>query len=222
MINVLRILLILSCATSVSALIGQETRKHFLDPQPLKFKDGIYANIGMVKSNSPLSPTWIETDLEVGDRNFYKKITRDDEIVFFDDNGVRTVFETKRIWGYSHKGDLHINVGGVFHEIDFVGRYSHFIALKTTYDPFFYTDENPPLFFYISPPVVTLKNREYIVDIENNIAWEFDSDGLERVLIRDTLLVEEFRALQKREKEFLKYIFLNRYNEKHPLDIPFE
>jgi hypothetical protein len=219
--KVLPILLILSSACIASAAIAQEIAPHYLDPLPIKFKDGVYANINMVKSNSPLSPTWIETELEVDDRDFYRKITRDEGIVFFDDNGVRTVFETKRIWGYGDKGDLHINVGGVFHEIDFIGPYSHFIASKTTYDPFFYTEENPPLFYYFTPPVVTLKNREYIVDIENNKAWEFDSDGLERVLKKDTLLLEEFRALKKREKEFLKYIYLNRYNEKHPLDIPF-
>lgn len=218
----LRILVFLSFSMIASALNAQETEKYHLDQQPLKYRDGIYTNIDMVKKNSPIPSTWIETDLEVNDRDFYKNITKADEIVFYDDNGVRTVLDTKRIWGYSHNRDLHINVGGAFHEIDFVGRISHFIALKTTYDPFFYNEENRPGIFWYSPAVLTIKQREYLVDIVENMAWEFDSDGLERVLKKDTVLLKEFRSLKKREKEYLKYIFLNRYNEKYPLDIQFD
>ena len=214
-------MLLLSCSTIASTSIAQEPEQHYLDQRSIKFRDGVYANIGMVKKNSPIPSTWIETDMEVDDRDFYKHITKADEIVFFDDNGVKTVFNTKSIWGYSDNGDLYINVGGVFHEIDFVGRISHFIASRTTYDPFYYTDKNRPGFFYYSPPVVTLKNQEYLVDIIANKAWEFDTDGLERLLEKDSLLLEEFRALNKRDKEYLKYIYLNRYNKKYPLDIPF-
>ena len=215
----LRILVIFSYSTFATALNAQETERYYLEQQSLKYRDGIYTNIAMVKKNIPIPSTWIETDMEVNNRDFYKHITRADEIIFFDDNGVRSVLNTKRIWGYCHNGDLHINVGGAFHEIDIVGRISHFIALKTTYDPFFYTDEYPPGLYYITPPVMTVRNREYLVDIVNNKAWEFDLDGLEQVLKKDPQLWDEFRASSKREKEFLKYIYLNRYNKKYPIDI---
>ena len=42
----------------------------------------------MVKKNCPIPSTWIETDMDVNDRDFYKNIAKADEIVFFDDNGV--------------------------------------------------------------------------------------------------------------------------------------
>lgn len=215
----LRILLFISYSTIASALFAQETVQYHRYQQSLKFKDGVYTNIGMVKDNSPIPSTWIETEMEVNDRDFYENITRADDIVFFDDNGVRTVLNTKKIWGYCHHGDLHINVGGFFHKIDFVGRISHFTALKTTYDPFFYTEEDRPGFFYYMPPVLTIKQREYLVDIVDNKAWEFDLDGLERVLIKDPQLWNEFKTLKKKEKEYLKYIYLKRYNNKFPLDI---
>jgi hypothetical protein len=216
-----RILVLLTFSTFASALIAQETEKYVLDHVSPRFNDGIYTNIDMIRCNCPIPSTWIETDVEVNDRDFYKLVTRAEKIVFFDDNGVRSVLDTKSIWGYSYNGDLYINVGGAFHEIDLMGRFSHFIAARTTYDPFFYTDEIRPGTYYYRPPVVTLKHREYLVDIMDNKVWEFDSDGLERVLENDTLLLEEFNALNKREKEYLKYIYLNRYNEKYLLDIPF-
>ena len=215
----LRILVYLSYSMIASALYAQETEKYYQDQQALKFRDGIYLNIDMVKKNSPIPSTWIETDLEVNDRDFYKKITKADEIVFYDDNGVRTVLDTKRIWGYSRNRDLHINVGGAYHKIDFVGHISHFRASKTTYDPFFYDEMNRPGFYWYSPPILTIKDREYLVDIVENKTWVFDSDGLEWVLKEDSVLLKEFRSLKKREKEYLKYIFLNRYNEKYPLEI---
>jgi len=114
------------------AVHAQETLKHSLDQQTLKFRDGVYTNIDMVKKNRPIPSTWIVSDREVDDRDFYKWITKADEIVFFDDNGVKRVLDTKSVWGYSHQGDLHINVGGVFHRIDIVGSISHFFASKTT------------------------------------------------------------------------------------------
>jgi len=89
--KVLRILVILSYSTIASALIAQESDQHYLVQQSLKFRDGVYTNIGMVKKNSPIPSTWIETDMDVNDRDFYKNITKADEIVFFDDNGVRTL-----------------------------------------------------------------------------------------------------------------------------------
>ncbi|RLD93832.1 MAG: hypothetical protein DRJ29_07645 [Bacteroidetes bacterium] len=208
-------------STIASALIAQESDQYYLDKQPLKFRDGVYANIGMVEKNSPIPSTWIETDMDVNDRDFYKNITKADEIVFYDDNGVRTLLNTKSIWGYSYDGDLHINVGGAFHKIDFVGRISHFFALKTTYYPNPFLEYNLFGDFWSTQPVlVTAKHEEYLVDIFDNKVWKFDLDGLERVLKKDPQLWKEFMTLKKREKEYLKYIFLKRYNEKYPLDIP--
>jgi len=77
--KVFRALVILSYSIIASAVIAQETDKHYLDQEPLKFRDGIFTNIDMVKKNSPIPSTWIETDMKVTDRAFYKKITKNDE-----------------------------------------------------------------------------------------------------------------------------------------------
>jgi hypothetical protein len=217
--KVLRILVILSYSTIASALIAQETEQYHLDQQSLKFRDGVYTNIGMVKKNCPIPSTWIETDMEVNDRDFYKNITKADEIVFYDDNGVRCKIITKGVWGYSYNGDLHINVGGEFHKIHFVDRISYFIALKTTYAPMSFLEDNPDV-WYNPPVLITAKHQEYLVDIVDNKVWEFDLDGLELVLKKGPQLWNEFMTLKKRKRNYMKYIFLNRYNKKYPLDIP--
>ena len=74
--NVIRILVVLSFSTISFALIAQKTEQYNLYQKSLKFRDGVYTNYGMVKKNSPIPSTWIETDMEVNDRDFYKKITK--------------------------------------------------------------------------------------------------------------------------------------------------
>lgn len=202
--KIVGILVILACAATASTL-----------PAQVKFRDGVFANVDMVKKNAPIPPSWIETDMETGDRRFYKNITRSTEIIFHDDNGIRSVLDTRNIWGYSYRGDLHINVGGAFHKIDFVGRLSHFIASKTTYEQINSSGYN----VYFPPVLVTTRNRGYIVDIEENKVWAFDPEGMEQALRDDPLLLEEFMSLPKREQNNSMYVFLTRYNEKYPLEL---
>ena len=104
-----RILTLLVLSTISSFLIAQGTKKDYLGLKSLQFNEGIYINMGMVKRNSPIPPTWIETETEVDDRDFYKKITREEEIIFFDDNGVKTYLDRDSIWGYAHNGNLQNN-----------------------------------------------------------------------------------------------------------------
>lgn len=221
--NIIRILAIISYSTIASVLIAQETEHYNLDQKSFKFRDGVYTNIGMVEKNAPIPSTWIETDMEISDRDFYKKITKKDEIIFFDDNGVRARIDTKCIWGYSCDGDLHINVGCEFHKIEFFGRVSYFRASKTTYAPIFYKEKRAIYKWglYIEPIPLTIRDREYLVDFINNKVWEFDLEGLEAVLKNDPELWNEFKTLKYDQREYMKYIFLNRYNKKYPFDIPF-
>lgn len=207
--------------SNVTFLSAQETEPYHFYQQSLEFKDGVYTNVDMVKKNTPIPSTWIETEMDVTDRDFYESISKTDEIVFHDEFGVRASVLTNGIWGYCSDGELHINVGGAFHKLDFVGRISHFIASKTTHYVNPYVGGYYTMDFWSSLPItVTVKHKEYLVDILENVVWEFDVEGLEFVLEKDPEIWNEFNALKKREKYYSRYIFLNRYNKKYPLDIP--
>ena len=216
--TVIRLLLIISFLAISSASFSQGTYGYYKVPEKQQFKEGIYPNIELVKQNSPIPPTWIETEMDVNERNFFKTLTKDETIAFYDDNGVRTLLITADIWGYGQNGNLYINVGGAFHKFLFVGRYSYFIASKTTYVPWMYV--NRADIEYMKPAVLTRNKMEYIVDIEEDKVWKFDEDGLERILKDDPELWNEFMSLKKRKKEKSKIPFLRRYNERYPLEIP--
>ena len=213
------VLLVFSACTS--AAFAQGTKKSDLNLESLEFREGVYINLGMLKRNDPIPSRWIETEIEAGDRDFYRKITRDKEIVFFDHNGVRNIIATDSIWGYAHKGDLHVNIYGDFHKIDFVGRISHFIARKATYVEYEVRGFHPRTISFLTMEAIS-KNTAYLVDLVRDKIRVFDADNLEQVLEEDPELWNEFSHLRKRKKEKLKYVFLQRYNAKYPLEIPFE
>ncbi len=195
-----------------------------------EFHDGIYANFDMVKANDPVPPARIVTDIDMFDREFYDKVTMGKEIVIYDDNGVKKVMKTRSIWGYSRNGVLYINVGTKFHRVSFVGSICHFVATMTTYNPNYYDPYaiNP---YYSNSyynnrynmPNSNYSNTElkqYLLDFESGEVMEYDTESVGVLLMRDPELADEYEALRPRKKKQMKFVYIRRFNEKHPLYFP--
>lgn len=87
--------------------------------------------------------------------------------------------------------------------------------MQTGYDPYYYNDPfgNPyPRYTYIS--------SQYILDFEFGKVLEFTVENMEAVLQRDAELYKEFLALKKRKKRDSIFLYLRKYNEKHPIFFP--
>jgi hypothetical protein len=197
-----------------------------------EFRDGLYANFAMVKNNDPIPPARIVTDVDMFDREFYDKVTAQKEIVIYDDNGVKNVLNTKDIWGYGRNGVLYINIGSAFHRISFVGSISHFVASVTTYNPnyydpyyynpyysnsYYYNRYNMPRSNYTSTEL-----RQYLLDFDTGEVMEYTTESVEVLLMKDPELADEYDALRNRQKKQMKFVFIRRYNDKHPLYFPTE
>jgi hypothetical protein len=195
-----------------------------------QFGDGIYANFDMVLANDPIPPARIVTDLDMFDRAFYEKITAGKEIVIYDENGVKEELPTHEIWGYGRNGILYINVGSAFHRISFVGSICHFVATVTTYnpnyyDPYYYNPYYSSSYYYnrYSMPqsnVASTDLRQYLLDFETGDVMEYDTESVEVLLMKDPELADEYHSLSNRKKKQMKFVYIRRYNEKHPLYLP--
>lgn len=195
-----------------------------------EFRDGIYANFDMVRDNSPIPAARIVTDLDMFDREFYEKITSEKEIVIYDDNGVKKVMNTEDVWGYGRNGVLYINVGNSFHRISFVGSISHFVATITTYnpnyyDPYYYNPYYSHSYYYnrYNMPRSNYADselRQYLLDFETGEVMDYDTESVEVLLMKDPELADEYGSLRNRKKKQMKFVFIRRYNEKHPLYFP--
>jgi len=195
-----------------------------------EFTNGLFANFESVKENNPIPPARIVTDEDMLDRAFYEKITAQKEIVIYDDNGVKKVMNTNEIWGYSRNGILYINVGSAFHRISFMGSICHFVATVTTYntnyyDPYYYNPYYSNSYYYnrYSRPQSNQGStdlRQYLLDFETGDVMEYDTESVEVLLMKDPELADEYHALRNRKKKQMKFVFIRRYNEKHPLYFP--
>ena len=226
---VLALLIVL--ATSVWALAQEKTPEGMVRySTAFEFPEGIYSNFEMVKASQPIASARVVTDVDLFDREFFEKITSAKEIVIYDDNGVKTEILTSKIWGYGRNGALYINVGGSFHRISLVGNISHFVASVTTYNPNYYDPYryNP---YYGNSPYQGRYNspnssysstdlRQYLLDFQTGEVMEYDSESVEIMLMKDPELADEYLALRSRKRGQMKFVFIRRYNEKHPLYFP--
>jgi len=195
-----------------------------------EFENGIFANFSMVRANEPIPAARIVTDVDMFDRAFYDKITNEKEIVIYDDNGVKKVMKTSNIWGYGRNGVLYINIGSAFHRISFVGSISHFVASVTTYNPNYYDPYNYNPYYsnsyyynrYTTPQsnYASTELRQYLLDFETGEVMDYDTESVEVLLMKDPELVDEYGALRNRKQKQMKFVFIRRYNEKHPLYFP--
>lgn len=199
------------------------------DPD-FEFNDGFYANFNMVKANSPIPATRIVSEVDLFDRDYYDKVVARDDIIFYDKNGVKQTIKSKNLWGYARNGVLYINVGQAFHRISFVGSICHFVASVTTYnanyyDPYGYNPYNYNSYYnnrYMAPQTrqANTELRQYLMDFESGEVLEYDMDGVEILLMKDPELHDEYVSLSRRKKGQLKFVYIRKYNEKHPLYLP--
>jgi hypothetical protein len=195
-----------------------------------EFNDGIFPNFESVKENNPIPAARIVTDEDLNDRAFYDKVTAQKDITIYDDNGVKKVMRTEDIWGYSRNGILYINVGMAFHRISYMGSICHFVATVTTYnpnyyDPYYYNPYYSSSYYYnrYSYPQSNVANtdlRQYLLDFETGDVMEYDTESVEVLLMKDPELSDEYHALRNRKKKQMKFVFIRRFNEKHPLYFP--
>lgn len=186
-----------------------------------RFTDGIFLNIEDVKRNNPIPKTRIITDLNYDDYSFFQTLLKQNVISVLDNDGRTVDLATKKIWGFSQNGMLFINWNDEFNRIPVFGNLCHFIADKTYID-----NNNNPYYssygYYYNPyyhpntQTIRTEMRQYIIDMETGKVMEYNYKNLEAILVRDSKLYEEFVKLKKKKKRQLKFLYLRKFNERHP------
>ncbi len=204
-----------------------------------KFREGIYLNFEQVKSNKPIPKSRILTSTDYKSNTFFDQITEGQTFTYFDDLGNSQEVEVAKIWGYCKNGILYINIGGSFSRITIVGNICHFVANVTTYSnrynygpygysPYGYSPYYSPYGYspygynpyYNSPSYRTTELKQFLMDFESGKVVEYETKNVEMLLMPDPELHDEFSGLRSKKQQQLRFMYIRKYNEKHPLYIP--
>ena len=188
-----------------------------------KFKDGIYLNFVQVKLNKPVQKSQIVTSIDYNSFDFYDKLFDSDQISMYDNLGIKKDLKINKIWGFSDKGVLYINLNDEFNRIPVLGSISHFIANKTftEYDYYRYNPYYRDSYYYNTDPYSTKTVlMQYILDFESGKLYDFNYKSVELLISNDVELYEEFVKLSKRKKKKLKFLYIRKFNKKHPIYFP--
>jgi len=213
-----------------------------------KFRDGIYLNFDMVKTNSPIPKAKLFTSVDYNDKDFFDQVISSEKIYFYDNMGVRQEIEKNAIWGFARNGVLYAKVQNNFNRITFFGSIIHFVADVTTqtgynpygyYDPYFYSPYrsfyspyyyNPYYSRYYDPyyygrsPYSRHTSRTdlemFMIDFETGKTYEYNLDNLEALLMRDPELYEEFVSMRNKNQKKMMFVYLRKFNERNPVFLP--
>jgi len=211
-------LLIIFILLSFSTFAQNEQIKY---SPTFKFKDGIFENIQQVKKNKPIPKSQIVTNIDYKNFDFFERLLEQKTIAIYDNLGVNREINTKTIWGFSDKGILYININGTFNRIPVFGKISHFIADKTVveYDPY-YSPGSYNNYYNSTQYTTKTVMMQYLLDFETGKIYNFNYQSVEKLISNDTDLFEEFSQLKKRKKKKLKFLYIRKYNNKHPIYFP--
>jgi len=219
MIKNLYIVLFILLSVNISAQVNKTPDGSVKYSPAFKFKDGIYTNFLQVKQNQPIPKSQIVTDIDYAAFDFYDRLLEGKTITIYDNLGVNQEIETKLIWGFSNKGVLYINLNDEYNRIPVFGSISHFIANKTyiDYDPHSYNSYNR---YSYDPYTTKTVMMQYLLDFGSGKLYDFNYKSVELLIASDIDLYEEFSKLSNRKKKKLQFLYVRKYNQKHPVYFP--
>jgi len=209
-----------------------------------KFREGFYLDFEQVRNNKPIPKSRILTSIEYNSKTFFDQVTESQTITYFDDLGNSQDVETSKLWGYSKNGLLYINIGGSFNRITIMGNICHFVANITSYNnrynspygyspygyggyypysyysPYGYSPYGYSPYGYGSPSYRTTELKQFLLDFNTGKVMEYDSKNVAMLLMSDPELHDEFAGLRSKKKQQLQFMYVRKFNERHPLYIP--
>jgi hypothetical protein len=62
--------------------------------------------------------------------------------------------------------------------------------------------------------------RQYLLDFSTGRVLDYTAESLEILLMQDSELHDEYTSLRKKKRKQQRFIYIRKFNEKHPLYFP--
>lgn len=180
-----------------------------------EFTEGFFLAVDQFKNNDPIQKSSIISGIPKNQLDFMKQLMEQKNIVFTDSKSVEQKIETLTIWGYCQNRSVYINFNKQFNKLIVIGNLCHFTAMVATSIGF-----RDPMGYGAGLNNTVDELRQYVFDTKTNKVFDFNVKNMEILLKNDTDLYNQFIALKKREKPDVIFVYLRKFNEKHPLYLP--
>jgi hypothetical protein len=182
----------------------------------MHLEEGIYFSFDQFRKNQPLPSLELVSKSGRGEPDFIRQTVARNEIIWKDSAGKEQKIPAKNIWGISENGSVHIMIDGRLIKLIGLNTLTHFLKEE-----------------YVRPSFNAFDNggfgamrmggsylRELVFDARNGSVSGFEPDDLAEILSSDAELLNEYSRLKKRNRRNQRFMYLRRFNERHPLYFP--
>ncbi len=179
-----------------------------------RFTDGIFTSQEQFLNNCP---AYAKADLYDEFGNKVQDVSLEYPIYLMK-NDTMTLVDSDIVWGYSNRGQVFLRHQDYYNRLVIIGTLCHIIHT----DQFVDYDYNYTTYYYNnSMPVRREANVQYIINMETGVKKQLALDTFTEMLEDDPTLYNEFVNIkQKGKRKDRMFLFLRRYNDKHPLFFP--
>lgn len=178
------------------------------------FQPGLYFTIEDYKANH--ANVKLEQLCDKSGKRIFDLDINSGTIYYLEGSEVKS-FRGDHLFGYCYKNSYYVrleyNQVSYFARLVVIGSLSHFVCEVKT---------------HISDPYSPMNSRtsyslvQFILDYETGRIAPFSQDNFEYFLTKDQDLNLEYQALSKKKKRDLMFLYLRKYNEKHPITFPIQ
>lgn len=178
-------------------------------------KEGVYFSFNQFYSNNPVGKERIYSVNDKYATDFIKRELENEKLQFISDSGNVKLVLVSELWGYSQNGALYINYKNEFCRVNVIGSLCLFVAKELV------TVSIPnPMYPATGMNTTYIELKQFVFDTQTRNIVPFDAASMIMILKRDDELYQEFNALKRRKKSELLFVYLQKYNRKHPLMMP--
>lgn len=175
------------------------------------FNEGIYLRFEAFRDNEPTIPL---KDLTDAQGRPSADLMRGDKLFHLDSSGARVPVTLDNVWGLCNNNVIYLQAGKGFHRIGMMGSLCH-VLYESSYQDF------SNYGYMMGGPVTRTVQEQRILDMETGAFLSLNAATMEQLLKRDEVLYEEWSAVPvKKRKDEVIFLFLRRYNDRHPLFFP--
>lgn len=178
----------------------------------MELRDGVYANFQAFRSNAPtVRIEALSDDQGLPVRDIRRAVSK---LYYQPDSGERKMIRKENLWGFCQNNAIYIAAGNGFYRIGLMGSLGHMVYELS------YNDWDPYMYPYGSVTRTAVMHQ--VLDMGTGEFLPFTAAGMDRALVHDPILQEEFRSLPKKQRNSNEALFrfLRIYNQRNPLRFP--